>query len=432
MNEKKPTLRPEVLRRIRSALKSKLQPGRFNLKNPMIALRTSIVLLLCAATSPGADLRTLAGKTISGELVSVSDKQIVFRGPGGQAITMPINEVLQIDFHRDGVLPGGIRYSDIELTDGSLLHCSRLSMKGSQVAITLANTEQKVQIPLSAVRYLLNEAQESSLRQEWQEKFLNKKRSQDVLAFKLEGVISDLEGTLGGANDKGEISFEYDAGGERRKREIDPGRTQGLIFVRPPAGEPASPLCKVFDVNQNVLVAGKLVLGVSNITVTTLAGVKIEYPLLAIARLDYSNDKVVYLSDLKPAEVISRSRQGRKDLLGIDKNLENGTLQLKGDTYAKGLAIHAHTELVYNLDGKYLKFEGILGIDDMVGGDGQPLVRIEGDGKELFSGVITRKNKKQELSKDVKGVKQLRIIVSSQGLFDFGDHVDLVNAKLSK
>src|SRR5262249_20129361 len=143
-------------------------------------------------------------------------------------------------------------------------------------------------------------------------------------------------------------------------------------------------------------------------------------------------DKVVFLSDLKPVEVIEKSRQGRKDNVHLDKNLENGSLQIKGEAYSKGLALHSHTELVYTLDGKYKKFQAVLGMDDGVGGEGQPLVKIEADGKELLSQIVMRKDDRRELSFDVSGVKQLRVIVTSSRFLDFGDHVDLANAKLSK
>jgi hypothetical protein len=96
------------------------------------------------------------------------------------------------------------------------------------------------------------------------------------------------------------------------------------------------------------------------------------------------------------------------------------------------LAIHAYTELVYNLDGKYSKFEAVLGMDDQVPGDGKPVVKIEADGKELFAGTVSRRDKRRILSCDVKGARQLRIVVSPGRLFDFGDHVDLANAKLNK
>jgi hypothetical protein len=174
-------------------------------------------------------------------------------------------------------------------------------------------------------------------------------------------------------------------------------------------------------------------MGANSFTVTTIAGVKIEYPRQAVARLDYSNDKVVFLSDLKPAELVEKSKQGRKDSVRMNRNLDNNNpIELEDQVYPKGLALHAYAELVYNLDGKYQKFDAVLGMDAKVGGNGKPQVTIEGDGNKLFSETITRQDKRRDLSFSVKGVKQLRIVVSSSGLFDFGDHVDLANAKLSK
>src|SRR5207253_8290192 len=139
-----------------------------------------------------------------------------------------------------------------------------------------------------------------------------------------------------------------------------------------------------------------------------------------------------YQSDLKPIDVIEKTKQGRKDIWRADRNLENSSIQLEGQVYAKGLCLHSHTELAYALDGKYKEFKAILGMDDMVGGDGHPVVRVEGDGKELLAVTVNRKDKRRELALDVRGVKQLRIIVTSSGLFDFGDHVDFADATLCK
>jgi alpha-galactosidase len=117
----------------------------------------------------------------------------------------------------------------------------------------------------------------------------------------------------------------------------------------------------------------------------------------------------------------------------MDTNLDGkGPLQVKGEVFTKGLAVHAHTELTYNLDGKYKKLEAVIGMDDAVGGDGQPRVRIEADGRELFGQIISRKDERHNLDLDVGGVRQLRVIVSSAKPFAFEAHVDLANAKLSK
>jgi hypothetical protein len=398
----------------------------------MSSVRVLLAILVCTGSSAAADVHTLAGKTVSGELTALSDKEVVLQTGGGGLVATPVGQILTIDLRAAGAPPAGLKYSDIELTDGSLLHCSRCTFKGKEVEIAVVGSGSGVRIPLTAVASLLNEAHDAAVRQEWQEKVLAKKGNQDVLAVKLNGIINPLDGTLGEVNDKGEILFEYEVGGSRRKKDVDPGRVQGLVFTRSlGAGAPA-PFCKAQDLNQSVLVAAKVALEGDKFVIATVAGAKVEYPRASLVRLDFTNDKVVYLSDLKPAELIEKSKQGRKDNVRLDKNLENATIQLEGQPYGKGLAVHAHTELLYKLDGKYKKFEAVVGMDDTVGGDGHPLVKIEADGKELFAGTITRKDKCAKLDKDVTGVKQLRILVTSNGLFDFGDHVDIANAKLSK
>jgi hypothetical protein len=185
-------------------------------------------------------------------------------------------------------------------------------------------------------------------------------------------------------------------------------------------------------VNQNLFVASHVTADAKSYTLTLVCGAKFEYPRSAIARLDCRSDKLVYVSDLKPIEVIEKTKQGRPDNWRADKNLEDGAIQIEGQVYAKGLSLHSHTELVYALDGKYKELKAVLGMDDMVGGDGSPVVKIEGDGKELFGCTVTRRDKHREVALDVKGIKQLRIIVTSSSLFDFGDHVDFADAQLCK
>ena len=100
--------------------------------------------------------------------------------------------------------------------------------------------------------------------------------------------------------------------------------------------------------------------------------------------------------------------------------------------FAKGLSVHAYTELVYDISGEYKEFKAILGVDPKVPGDSHVKVTIEGDGKELFSGEINRKDEPRPLTLDIKNVKQLRIVVASAGLLDLGNHVCLADAKVSK
>jgi NPCBM/NEW2 domain len=385
--------------------------------------------------APGAPTKiNLPGSTsCKGELVSLTDKEVTWRDESNNTIVEPIQVVLGIDLQAAAPLPHGSKYTEVVLTDNSLLHSSRFLLKGKEIELTLSGSGQVFRIPLLSVASILNDAQDAAIRQEWHQKHLSKNRTQDFLAFKLKGGggIGGFDGTLSG-NDKGDIVFELDSNGRRDRRELAPAKVQGLIFFNTLGPQAPSSVCQVHDIYHNVLVASRVAADAKGFTIATVSGATFDCPRSAVARLDYRSDKLVYLSDLKPVTVIEKSRQGRQDNWKSDKNLENGSLQLEGQVYGKGLSLHSHTELVYALDGKYKEFKAIVGMDDMVGGDGQPLVKIEADGKELFARAVSRKDKRQELVLDVKGTKQLRIIVTSSGLFDFGDHVDFADARLCK
>ncbi len=397
-----------------------------------MSVRYILALLVSTSAVLAAEVHFVPGRLPSskGELVGLTDKELTWRDENNNSLVEPLQAVLGIDLQPAIPLSNGLKYTDVALTDGSLLHGSRFALKGKEVELTLAVSEQVVRMPLTTVAYILNDAHDPVLRQKWQE-FLGKKRNQDLLVINLKGTLNGLEGTISGGNN-GRIIYEYERNRVREKRELDPAKVQGMILLNSLGPQAPSAVCQVHDVNQNVLVASRVTGDAKALAISTVSGAQFEYAAAAIARLDYRSDKLVYLSDLKPIEVIEKTKQGRKDIWRIDKNLENSSIQLEGQVYAKGLCLHSHTELAYTLDGKYKEFKTILGMDDLVGGDGHPVVKIQADGKELFTSTVSRKDRRREIALDVKGIKQLRIIVTSSGLFDFGDHVDFADAKLSK
>ena len=73
------------------------------------------------------------------------------------------------------------------------------------------------------------------------------------------------------------------------------------------------------------------------------------------------------------------------------------------ERYAKGLSMHAHCDLTYDLGGKYKELRGILGIDTRFGGSSAPIVEIWCDGEKRFSQTITAKET-QKVNLSVKDV----------------------------
>jgi NPCBM/NEW2 domain len=404
--------------------------------------RTLAALLLFAAVglcpAPAADLRPLQGDTVKGEVVSVSAREIVMKADGKE-VTTPVDQVLQLDFAPPGKPPKE-KYVDVELTDGSLLHCGQVALRGKQVEADL-RTGQKLRFPLDAVSYVLNDAQDAKVQRQWKD-LVARKRNSDVLASVRDGELVTLNGTFGEADADGQtIAFDLNSAG--RPRAIKLEKVHGMLFFRQPDPKAPPVLCKLHDTQTNLVMVSDVAAAPDGFTVTTPAGVKIDYPRALLVRLDFSKGKLTYLSDLEPAKVVYSSTEDRPEPYRRDKNLDNGDLKLANadkaqgpcprGPVAKGLAVHAYTSLDYDLGGDYREFTTWLGVDQDVGSaGGSTKVEVQGDGKELFSGTVGPGDAPVHVTCNIKDVRRLRIIVSSPDLLDLGRHVDLADAKVSK
>ncbi len=139
-----------------------------------------------------------------------------------------------------------------------------------------------------------------------------------------------------------------------------------------------------------------------------------------------------WLSDLSAAS--SKNGWG-----SFEVNKSNGeqaandgrTLSVAGTQYAKGLGVHANSEIVYNTAGKYASFSAGMGIDDEVGNAGSVVFQVYGDGKLLYdSGTLTGSSALKNATINTGGVQQLKLVVNGNGSID-NDHADWINAKLT-
>src|SRR3954462_6464289 len=108
--------------------------------------RSFLILFLCVSVGWSAEVRTLKGEVLKGNVTNISEKDITLL-QGDTRTDVPVSQVLQVDFAEPGRLPADARYSDVELTDGTLLHCGRVLIKGKQAELTLLGG-QEVKVPL--------------------------------------------------------------------------------------------------------------------------------------------------------------------------------------------------------------------------------------------------------------------------------------------
>ncbi len=113
----------------------------------------------------------------------------------------------------------------------------------------------------------------------------------------------------------------------------------------------------------------------------------------ADARLVRADGSVLYLSDISdetPEVKMLSAEQGWGKLM-MDRSVEDNELSINGKKYEKGLGTHSKGKNVYELTGRFEKFEAEVGLDDEVERrrSGSVVFKVEADGKQLYeSGVL--------------------------------------------
>jgi hypothetical protein len=392
----------------------------------MPVLRTLLALILLPSLAAADQLRTLDGKTLEGSVVSLDDKEIVFQAADGGTTKHTLDTVLGLEL-RPVIGLGGKAFAEVRLVDDTILRCREANLKGKELGVVL-HSGQEFRVPLTSVLTILQGAEDVRVRKAF-ESVANSGAKRDRVVIVSGDAVNDLEGTLGSADDKGEkIAFKTTDGDDLQ---VPLSKLRGIIFYR---DTPANlqPICMIYDVDGNAIVANKVTSTGDKLTVsTTIPNVTLTLSQANVARFDYNMGKLTFLSDLAPSKIIEDSAVGLIVTHRKDVNLDGEPLQLGPQTYKKGLSLHAHTELEYDLKGRYRKFTAVLGVDPREGGDSKATVTIEVDGRTKFSKVVTM-DQTENLDIDVSKAKTIRIIVTSSNFLDLHDHVTIANPKVTQ
>lgn len=142
---------------------------------------------------------------------------------------------------------------------------------------------------------------------------------------------------------------------------------------------------------------------------------------------------IEYVSDMKWAMTPINAHQP----VNRDRSVGNGDgvgnrITLNGVVYAKGLGVHAYSEVTYNLAGQYTWFVSDIGVDDEVwANDGSVIFTVVADGVEVYNSDEMRSaSPTQTINVNVAGVQELRLRVLTTPDGDTADHADWANARL--
>jgi len=383
------------------------------------------IVVVSVAPLGAEELKTLGGKSVQGILSRVTETEIFLSTNEGEVGT-PLSQVLALDFKpapKTTDVPAKIA---LRLLDDTTLLCKSVTFKGKEVYAALPSG-LTLKIPLATVVSFLNDPANKDFQKRWTE-IASPKVRRDRIVILRDGEPNVLEGSLGDADADGK-TIQFKLEGQPAYAPVLVERVHGLVFWRPDPS-PESPICKVIDRDGNSLYAVKLGVEGDNLNIQTTFGAKVPVKMDLLARLDFNLGKLTFLSDLEPAKVVEKSGIGLVVRYKKDANLDGEPIVLDKQ-YAKGLSMHAHTELEYNLAGKFKDLKGVLGVDTRIGGDSQALVTIYCDGEKRFAETITPQNQRQ-VALVVKDVQTLKIVVSARNFLDLHDHVTFADARVSQ
>jgi len=107
-------------------------------------------------------------------------------------------------------------------------------------------------------------------------------------------------------------------------------------------------------------------------------------------------------------------------------------LENQGRFYNKGLFAHSPSSYVFNLNKKWLKFTGIIGLRDYANIQGSARFTVLGDGKILYESPALRVNQQSLLSIDVKDINILELKTSGTEGHNFNSWAVWLNPLLER
>jgi hypothetical protein len=416
---------------------------------------TTTLLTLIALAGPAlaadAKIKLLAGEGPAGEVVAISTERVSIRTTAGEN-SIPAAELMWVEL--GAASPDSKPAVWIELLDGSKLLATNYTTTAGQARVELTSGQTST-VATRAIKSVRLRPQDPALAGQWRET-LASQATGDMLVIRktsmrtvqegdesstvTEVALDQLEGTVLNVGAES-VQFEFDG----EKIDVPRAKLEGIVYYHPARREFSPPACKLIDVGGAAWAVKSLELADGHLRGSTVGGVAIDFPLAAIAKIDYSVGNVFFLADLEPdngggAPAVSLQpaamafKFGRVFGVRPGPPLGAAKFQIDGRTYESGLSLHSPASIVYRVPEGVRWLRADAGVDDSVIVPGHFELVVQGDGKELLRHAFggTENRKAVPLNLDLSGVKRVTIVLDPTDGQDIGDQLDLCEARLTK
>ena len=408
-----------------------------------MTLNAVSLIVATIAAGPTVEVRQLSGEMLNGTLAELNADSIAIESDDGTTATLATSDVLGITPRIDTSSPiQGRSSSDtdakqlrIVLADGSRLHGTKITVDGSEVSIAGDTDEITWKLPTKSLASIRFVPPSPKIDEQWNE-IVAASHSTDILVVNKGDSLDFLEGVLGKVTDA-TVQFTLDGDELAVKR----NKVAGLIYFRAASTETMETVCQVRGRDGLLLMASDVTLRDDALHVTTASGMQIDVPWNEVRHVDFSQGKLVYLSDLEPetqqwtpyfeAQQLPASTVNYY-MPRRDQAFDGEPLRLAGQTYTRGMAIRSRTELVYRLPGNYRRFVALAGIDDRMRPQGHVQLQVYADDRLLLDREIAGNEEPLPIDLDLTGATRLRLVVDFGQDLDISDHFDLCDARIVK
>jgi len=400
----------------------------FSLLIPFLLTAPDKPVPRAAQAAPPAQwtLETVEGATIEGEILAIDEARRIMLRVAGADRAIPLDDLTRIARTAEADAAQGNLDANctIHLSDGGTLEAKLLEGAAGKIRIDMG-IDRPVTLPISGLAGIrFNTVSQAAALTEFAARLKQPERGRDLLLADRDGGTVVLPGVLESLTSE---SWSFRIGSKVQTGALD--RAFGIILGGAAASSPAGKVLIRLD-GRREFSADIVSADPASVEVDAGPLGRLSVAWQAIRGIDVRSDRVVFLSDLEPVDIVQYSVIDASWPPRKDRSVTGSPLIVDGRLYERGLGVHATTRMTYALNGAYASFVSIIGIDDAAGPRGRAVFRVICDGRVAYESPHVGPGAAATVRVPTDGVKQLILECDPGPDLDISDHCDWAGARL--
>ncbi|GMU33164.1 MAG: NPCBM/NEW2 domain-containing protein [Planctomycetia bacterium] len=371
-------------------------------------------------------LETVEGATLEGEILAIDNaRRVVLRIDGAER-AIPLDDLTRIARTADADSPQGNLGANctIHLSDGGVLEAKLLEGAAGKITVDIG-INRAVTLPISGLAGIrFNTVSQGTALTEFSSRLKQPEKGRDLLLAVRDGGTVVLPGVLESLTSE---SWSFRIGRKVQTGALDRafGVILGGVAVSSAGGKVRIRLDGRREFSADVVSADP-----DSLELDAGPLGRLSVPWRAIRGIDVRSERVVFISDLEPVDIVQYSVIDASWPPQKDRSVTGLPLIVDGRLYERGLGVHATTRMTYALDGAYASFVSTIGIDDAAGPRGRAVFRVICDGRVAYESSPVGPGAATAIRVPTDGVNQLILECDPGPDLDISDHCDWAGARL--